>query len=114
MRTRLPPPAAGSAAPEMATEATRTEGRPRGLDAATMAEAFQTTVAEHGDRTALRTKGDEFSITWAGYADRVRAVAAGLAAAGIERGDTVGIMLTNRPEFHFVDTAAIHLGATPF
>jgi len=98
----------------MATEATRAEGRPKGLDAATMAEAFQMTVAEHGDRTALRTRGDEFSITWAGYADRVRAVAAGLAAAGIERGDTVGIMLTNRPEFHFVDTAAIHLGATPF
>ena len=23
-------------------------------------------------------------------------------------------MITNRPEFHFIDTAAIHLGATPF
>ena len=23
-------------------------------------------------------------------------------------------MLTNRPEFHFVDSAALHLGATPF
>ncbi len=29
-------------------------------------------------------------------------------------GDTIGIMLTNRPEFHLVDTAALHLGAVPF
>jgi long-chain acyl-CoA synthetase len=90
------------------------ESRPRGLDAATMAEAFQLTAAEHADRAALRTKGDEFSVSWSGYTDRVREVAAGLAAVGIGRGDTVGIMLTNRPEFHFADAAAMHLGATPF
>ncbi|HEU4737917.1 MAG TPA: long-chain fatty acid--CoA ligase [Solirubrobacterales bacterium] len=88
--------------------------RPRALESATMAEAFQVTVAEHGARTALRTKDDEFSATWAEYGERVRAVAAGLAALGVGRGDTVGIMLTNRPEFHFADTAAMHLGATPF
>ncbi len=98
----------------MATEATSTGERPKGLDAATMAEAFQLTAAEHADRVAIRTRGDEFSITWGGYADRVRSVAAGLAAIGVGHGDTVGIMLTNRPEFHFADTAAIHLGATPF
>jgi len=33
---------------------------------------------------------------------------------GVERGDTVALMLTNRPEFHFCDTAVLHLGATPF
>ncbi len=88
--------------------------RPRALDSSTLAEAFQVTVAENAERTALRTKDDEFSATWAEYGDRVRAVAAGLAALGVGRGDTVGIMLSNRPEFHFVDTAAMHLGATPF
>ncbi|HEY7255867.1 MAG TPA: long-chain fatty acid--CoA ligase [Solirubrobacterales bacterium] len=98
----------------MATEAASASERPRSLEAVTMAEAFQLTAAEHAERTAIRTKGDEFSTTWGGYAERVRDVAAGLAATGIERGDTVGIMLTNRPEFHFVDTAAIHLAATPF
>ena len=98
----------------MATEATSAGERPKSLDAATMAEAFQLTAAEHADRVAIRTRGDEFTITWGGYADRVRTVAAGLAAIGVGRGDTVGIMLTNRPEFHFADTAAIHLGATPF
>jgi long-subunit acyl-CoA synthetase (AMP-forming) len=88
--------------------------RPRALDSATLAEAFQVTAAENAARTALRTKDDEFSATWAEYGERVRAVAAGLAALGVGRGDTVGIMLSNRPEFHFVDTAAMHLGATPF
>ncbi len=90
------------------------EARPAALDAATLAEAFQATAAGHAERTALRTKDDEFSATWAEYAQRVRAVAAGLAALGVGRGDTVGIMLTNRPEFHFVDAGAMHLGATPF
>ncbi len=88
--------------------------RPKGLEGATMAEAFQITAAEHADRTALRTRGDEVSVTWSGYAERVGSVAAGMAACGVSRGDTVGIMLTNRPEFHFVDTAATHLGATPY
>jgi long-chain acyl-CoA synthetase len=89
-------------------------GRPAGLDAATVAEAFQLTAQAHPERCALRLKGDEFSITWAEYADRVRRTAAGLAGLGLERGDSMGIMLTNRPEFHWFDAAALHLGATPF
>ena len=43
-----------------------------------------------------------------------RAIAAGLDALGVKRGDTVGLMMLNRPEFPLVDTAALHLGATPF
>src|SRR5919107_3299241 len=93
--------------------ARRTE-RPAGLDAATVAEAFQLTARAHPDRCALRLKEDEFSISWAEYADKVRRTAAGLAGLGLERGDTMGIMLTNRPEFHWFDAAALHLGATPF
>jgi long-subunit acyl-CoA synthetase (AMP-forming) len=41
-------------------------------------------------------------------------IAAGLAALGVRRGDTVGLMLSNRIEFYPCDTAALHLGATPF
>src|SRR5437588_11638434 len=88
--------------------------RPRGLDAATMCEAFQITVAERSGEVALRTIQDGVSITFAEYADRVRRLACGLHALGVRRGDTVGFMLTNRPEFHLIDTAAMHLGATPF
>jgi long-subunit acyl-CoA synthetase (AMP-forming) len=54
------------------------------------------------------------TVTWAQYAERVRAIAEGLASLGVGRGDTVAIMLTNRPEFHLVDTGALHAGATPF
>jgi long-chain acyl-CoA synthetase len=91
----------------------RTE-RPPGLDAATLAEAFQITAAAHPDRCALRLKEDAFTMTWGEYADKVQSVAAGLAALGLGRGHSLAIMLTNRPEFHFFDTAAMHLGATPF
>jgi long-chain acyl-CoA synthetase len=98
----------------MAVTTERRAGRPAGLDASTIAEAFQATARAHPDRTAIRTKGDEFSITWREYADRVRSTAAGLAGLGLERGQTMAIRLTNRPEFHWFDAAALHLGATPF
>jgi long-subunit acyl-CoA synthetase (AMP-forming) len=88
--------------------------RPRALDAATICEAFQLTAAERSDQVALRTIGDGVSITFGEYAERVRRLAAGLHALGVRAGDTVGLLLTNRPEFHLVDTAAMHLGATPF
>lgn len=79
-----------------------------------MCEAFQATVAQHPRQVALRTLGGAATITWQQYADRVRQFAAGLAGLGVRRGDTVALMLTNRPEFHLVDTAAFHLGAVPF
>jgi long-subunit acyl-CoA synthetase (AMP-forming) len=72
------------------------------------------TAAENLGANALRTKDDEVSFSWGEYGERVRAVAAGLAALGVGRGETVGIMLTNRPEFWFADIGAVHLGATPF
>ena len=88
--------------------------RPAGLDASTLAEAFQLTAQAHPERVALRTKDDEFSMTWGEYADKVRGLTAGLAALGLERGGALALMLTNRPEFHLFDSAALHLGATPF
>ena len=88
--------------------------KPRALDAKTIAEAFQLTAEDRADQPAIRTKGDDFTMTWGEYAQQVEKIAGGLAALGIGRGDTVAIMLTNRPEFHPVDSAAMHLGATPF
>ncbi|MBX5468526.1 MAG: long-chain fatty acid--CoA ligase [Thermoleophilaceae bacterium] len=99
----------------MATSRTRAErGRPRALTASTLCEAFQMTAADNSERVALRTRGGEVEHTWGEYAERVRALGAGLAALGLGRGGTMAIMLTNRPEFHLADTAAMHLGATPF
>jgi long-chain acyl-CoA synthetase len=84
------------------------------LDVASMCEAFQKTAAASPDTVALRTVGGAEEITWREYADRVRRIAGGLAALGVGRGDTVALMMVNRPEFHLCDTAVLHLGATPF
>jgi long-chain acyl-CoA synthetase len=97
-----------------ATSESRSSARPAGLAASTFAEAFQATAASNPDRPALRTKDDELSVSWREYADKVRAISAGLAGLGLGRGRALGLMLTNRPEFHFFDSAALHLGATPF
>ncbi|KAA0023616.1 AMP-dependent synthetase/ligase [Antrihabitans cavernicola] len=80
----------------------------------TLPEAFQLTASVRPSAVALRTPGSIQEVTWREYGERVKAIAAGLAGLGIGHGDTVGIMLTNRPEFHLVDTAALHLGAIPF
>jgi long-chain acyl-CoA synthetase len=82
--------------------------------ASTIAEAFRLTVEQFGDRTAVRTKDDEVSLTWSELRDRVDAVAGGLAKLGVQRGDRVALMLANRPEFHIADLAVMTLGATPF
>jgi long-subunit acyl-CoA synthetase (AMP-forming) len=79
-----------------------------------MCEAFQLTAAARPDQVALRTIKDGFAITFAEYNERVRELAAGLHSLGVGRGDTVGFMLANRPEFHLLDSAAMHLGACPF
>jgi long-chain acyl-CoA synthetase len=84
------------------------------LACGTLAEAFQLTASQRPDAVALRTPDDRTSITWAEYADRVERIAGGLASLGVGKGDAVAIMLLNRPEFHLIDTAALHLGATPF
>jgi long-subunit acyl-CoA synthetase (AMP-forming) len=82
--------------------------------AATFTQAFQTTAERFADEVALRTPDGSQEITFAEYAARVRAIAAGLAALGLRAGDTIALLLVNRPEFHLCDTAALHLGATPF
>ncbi|MCA1843368.1 MAG: long-chain fatty acid--CoA ligase [Actinobacteria bacterium] len=79
-----------------------------------LCEVFQRQATENADRVALRTVGGGVAITWAEYNRRVRDIAAGLAALGVRRGDTVGLMLTNRTEFSLCDAAAMHLGAAPF
>src|SRR5436190_21391978 len=99
---------------EVTTSVSRETERPVALDAKTACEALQATAAAHPDRPAIRTKEDEFTCTWAEYAGRVKAIAAGLDGLGVKKGDTVALMLANRPEFHFCDSAVMHLGATPF
>ncbi|HEY4427921.1 MAG TPA: AMP-binding protein [Solirubrobacteraceae bacterium] len=82
--------------------------------ATTLAEAFRLTAAQRAGEVAIRTKGDAFTITWGDLRRRVDDLAGGLAALGLGRGETIALMLSNRPEFHLCDLAAMMLGATPF
>ena len=98
-------------------EADVTEQVTRGgrvIEASTIAQAFRDTAVDRAGDVAIRTRGDEFTITWGELRERVDALAGGLAKLGVERGDTVAMMLSNRPEFHLCDLAAMMLGATPF
>ena len=80
----------------------------------TMAQALKRTVATHGDRVALRTIDDAVNLTWAQLHARAEAVGRGLHAIGLDRGHSMAMMLTNRPEFNICDLGAMLLGATPF
>ncbi len=86
----------------------------RAVDAATIAEAFRITSAQRADRVAVRTKGDGVAWTWGQLRERVDALAGGLSGLGLKRGDSIALMLANRPEFHLCDLAAMMVGATPF
>jgi long-chain acyl-CoA synthetase len=98
----------------METAVTGNTGNRATLGASTIAEAFRITAAERSDDVAIRTKDDVFTITWGELRKRVDALAGGLAKLGLKRGDTIALMLSNRPEFHLCDLAATMLGATPF
>src|SRR5207244_10779802 len=84
------------------------------VTASPLREASRETVARFPGRGAVRTVDDAVSFTWAELARRVDALAGGLARLNVRRGDTIALMLGNRPEFALVDLAAVTLGATPF
>jgi len=86
----------------------------RAVDAGTLTEALRRTAATYPEVVALRTVDDTFSITWSQLLARAEALAAGIAGLGVRGGDTVALMLGNRPEFNLIDLAVAMLGATPF
>ncbi len=98
----------------MATTTTRKKGQARAADARTLVQALHRTATDHPEIVAVRTPDDSVSLTWAQLRERVDALAGGLAALGVGRGQCVAMMLANRPEFHVADLAAVTLGATPF
>jgi len=72
-------------------------------------------AAKNGTRPAIREK--DFGIwqtwTWADVAAEVRALACGLAALGLTRGDKIAIVGDNRPRLYWTMTAAQAIGAIP-
>jgi long-chain acyl-CoA synthetase len=96
------------------SEASRSGAMPAAAAAPTLAEAFRITAAEREGDVAIRTKADAFTITWGELRERVDALAGGLAQLGLRRGDTLALLISNRPEFHLCDLAAMMVGAAPF
>ena len=72
-------------------------------------------AAVHGERPAIREKdlGIWQTWTWRQVAAEVRALACGLAAQGLQRGDHIAVIGENRPRLYWTMTAAQCLGAIP-
>ena len=84
----------------------------------TAPKLFLDLVAAHPDVPALHSMngaapGDWNRWTFAQYADQVARAAGGLADAGLHPGDRLLLMMRNRPDMHWFDTAAQFLRATP-
>jgi len=75
---------------------------------------FKLTADRLGSKTAMRHKkyGLWQEITWKEYYDKSRILASAMYDQGIRKGDFVGIIGENGPEWVFIDMAAQMLGAT--
>ena len=79
----------------------------------TLPGLFFAQAERRADHVALRRKryGIWHRITWHEYAGHVRAVASGLLALGVQRGERVGLIGENRPEWAFADLGIQATGA---
>ena len=81
-----------------------------------LAKRFLANLERNGSIETVRWKGADGSWqswTLQDLADATARLVTGLASLGVGKGDTVVLMLRNRPEFHALDLAALFLGATP-
>ncbi|MGZ5309133.1 MAG: AMP-dependent synthetase/ligase [Solirubrobacterales bacterium] len=100
---------------ESATAERYASGGPgKGLAAENLFRALEATADRIGDDPAIRTVDDSISITWNEVRDQARRIAGGLAKLGVAKGETIAMMMGNRPEFMPVDLGAVALGAVPF
>ena len=84
------------------------------MEAPTLAAALRITAAENGDETWVKNRDGSVLITWREGLERADRIAGGLRGLGISKGDTVALMLVNRPEFHIIDFGVMIAGGTPF
>ena len=77
-----------------------------------LADLFETVAATVPDRLAL--VGDHERYTFAQLNERCDRLAAGLAAHGVSRGDSVGLYMYNSPAYLEGFIAACKLGAVPY
>ena len=78
-----------------------------------LADMFYSKRRDFPSHTAYKykTKGQWISVSFKEAVDRTEKIAAGLAAAGIRKGDKIAIISANRLEWALADYAALFLGA---
>jgi long-chain acyl-CoA synthetase len=84
------------------------------MPAENLYEAFEGTVEQLGDEAAILSGDGEVEMSWNELRERAGRIAGGLAKLGLAKGDTVAMMLNNRPEFIPCDLAVVALGGVPF
>ena len=86
----------------------------RRLRHANLASMFLATSSDRAEHVAVKSDDGRMTLSYRDLLRDAERVAAGLAGLGVRRGDTVALMLTNRPEFFAIDLAALAIGAIPF
>jgi fatty-acyl-CoA synthase len=81
------------------------------LKGETIGENLRGIVEKHGDREALVVLEQGYRATYREFWDQTTALAKGLMAYGIQRGDRVGIWAPNRFEWVLVQYATARVGA---
>ncbi|MCY4481018.1 MAG: AMP-binding protein [Rhodospirillales bacterium] len=79
-------------------------------DAKTIPDLLDELAARYPDHEAL--VGGETRLTYRELREEVRRLAKGLHALGVRRGDKVGLLMGNRPEWILADFAIALLGGT--
>jgi malonyl-CoA/methylmalonyl-CoA synthetase len=85
-----------------------------GHAAAELDALFAAAAERHAERTALAVdpiEGERVAWSYAELFERVRRLAAALAARGVGRGDRVALVVGNRPEFVVLALAVLRAGA---
>lgn len=86
-------------------------GPPRWVEVTTLGDLLDQRAYEHPGRTALAFPDTE--VTYAQLSARADLLARGLLAAGVDPGDTVGILLPNCPDSIAALIAVSRIGALP-
>jgi long-chain acyl-CoA synthetase len=85
----------------------------RGTQSSTLADLLPRAAELYGDAPAIRFKQDGAWVdrSFRDVLETVRGLALGLIELGVEKGDKVSILANTRPEWTYVDFAALSVGA---
>jgi len=87
----------------------------RAVAGRTLLDVFAENAERHADVPALRWRSgaDWTTLTWREYREQVEYATLGLLESGVQPGDRVGILVSNRPELALADLALLHAQAVP-